>query len=218
MRSRTAVGAVASLLVALVLGACSGYTVGSGTARTEQRSVSGFSAVELGGSGEVRVEQGTSESLTIEADDNILPLLTSEVSGDTLVLGAKSGAAYSTRTPVTYRVTVTDLTGLRVSGSGEITATGIDGTALEIAITGSGTITVDGTADRLTVDISGSGGYSGGSFTTRAADVTISGSGDAVVDATATLRATISGSGSVTYLGDPAVTEDVSGSGEVRKQ
>lgn len=221
MRSRPIVAAplvAAALLAAVALGACAGNTTGSGKAVSESRPVAGFSVVELAGTGAVRVEPGATESLAIEADDNILPLLTSDVSGDTLVLGTKPGVSLSPRTPISYRVTVTDLSGLRVSGAGDIIASGVAGPSLDVVISGSGTVTTEGMADRLSVVISGSGDFAGASLTARDADVTVSGSGSALVHATATLRATISGSGDVRYIGDPSVTKDVSGSGAVAKQ
>ncbi|WP_323100679.1 head GIN domain-containing protein [Intrasporangium sp. YIM S08009] len=215
--AHVAAGLVTAVIAVAALGACSS-TTGSGTPASESRPVSGFSAVELAGVGTVVVEPGTTESVTVEADDNILPMLSSDVAGDTLVLGTEPGSSISPRTPISYRVTVTDLSGLLVSGSGDITAGGAAGPALSVAISGSGTITTAGTTDRLSVDISGSGDFAGGSLTARDVDVTVSGSGSALVHASATLHASISGSGDVRYLGEPTVTKDVSGSGEVVKQ
>ncbi len=215
--ARSAPGLATAVLAVAALGACSS-TTGSGTAASESRPVSGFSAVELAGVGTVVVEPGATESVSVEADDNILPMLTSDVAGGTLVLGTEPGSSVSPRTPIRYRVTVTDLSGLLVSGSGDITSAGAAGPALSVAISGSGTITAAGTTDRLSVDITGSGDFAGGSLTARDVDVTVSGSGTALVHASATLHASISGSGDVRYLGEPAVTKDVSGSGEVVKQ
>ncbi|WP_083707229.1 head GIN domain-containing protein [Intrasporangium flavum] len=206
------------LVAALPLGACSGTTTGSGTAASESRPVGGFSSVELAGIGTVLVEPGPKASVTVEADDNVLPLLTTDVSGDTLVLGTEPGSSISPRTPISYRVSATDLSGLLVSGSGDISATGASGPTFEVAISGSGTITAAGTTDRLSVDISGSGDFAGGSLSARDVDVTVSGSGSALVRASTTLHASISGSGDVRYVGAPAVTKDVSGSGQVVKQ
>src|SRR5215207_10314646 len=138
-RGNTAVilrrGAAASLIGVFLLVASCSIATGSGTPATENRPVSGFSNVELAGSGELIVEQTGTESLTLEADDNLLPLLTSEVSGDTLHLGVRPNTTLRPRTPIIYRLTVSQLTGLEVSGSGTVTATKIK-------------------ADRLTVEIS----------------------------------------------------------------
>ena len=78
---------------------------GSGHVETETRQVSGFTGIDLAGSGEVTIEQGDAESLTIEADDNVLPELTSEVSDSVLTLGTKPGTTVRTLNPIRYRVT-----------------------------------------------------------------------------------------------------------------
>ena len=110
------------LIVAiLALTSCSIVTT-TGPTRTESRTVSGFSKVELAGSGDVTIDQTGSESLTIEAGDKVLPNLTSDVVGDTLVLGTKRGAVLTPGGRISYHLSVKDLTGLTVSGSGEVTA------------------------------------------------------------------------------------------------
>jgi hypothetical protein len=210
-----AVGVVAAV------SACSSISssdiTGSGDLRTESRDVRGFSTIELSGSGDVIIEQNGTESLSIEAEDNLLAELTSDVSSGTLRLGTTAGAALHSTLPITYRVTVTDLAGLRLAGSGSMTAAGITTPAISIDISGSGDITVDGTADSQTVTISGSGNYSGGGLVTRNSTAEISGSGNITVNALDALDAAISGSGNTTYTGDPQVRQTISGSGGLRR-
>jgi hypothetical protein len=140
----------------IVVSACSSSTgdavTGSGALRTESRDVGGFSAIELSGSGNVIIEQDGTESLSIEAEDNLLPDLTSDISGGTLRLGTREGVDLHPTLPVTYRVTVKDLAGLQLSGSGSVTAAGITTPAISIDISGSGDVTIDGTADSQAVD------------------------------------------------------------------
>ena len=113
--------ALALGIALLLLTACS-TTKGSGQLATAQREVSGFTKVELAGQGDLTIEQTGTESLTISAEDNLLPLLTSDVSGDTLILGTKPNTSIVTTKPITYSVTVKDLDGLAVSGSGTMSA------------------------------------------------------------------------------------------------
>jgi hypothetical protein len=207
--------------VVAVVSACSttsgsGVT-GSGTPRTESRDVSGFSTIELTGSGNVIIEQNGTESLSIEAEDNLLSSLTSDVSSGTLRLGTKEGVNVDPTLPITYRVTVEDLAGLQLSGSGSVTAAGITTPAIAIDISGSGDVTIDGDADSQNVTISGSGDYSAGDLVTRSSTAEISGSGNVTVNARDVLEAAISGSGDATYTGDPQVSQDISGSGELRR-
>jgi Putative auto-transporter adhesin, head GIN domain len=210
--------ALALLTVALLLGACS-VTRGSGQLASESRPVTGFTKVELSGTGELTIEKTGTESLAISAEDNILPLLTSEVSGDTLALGTKRNTEIVTTKPINYALTVKDLTGLTLSGSGNIRVSNLSTTELTTKISGSGTITASGTADDQDLDISGSGRYQADQLASKTVNAGISGSGTASVLVSDALDVRISGSGTLTYSGDPTrVTQDVSGSGKLIKQ
>ena len=209
---------VALVLFAVVLLAACSITKGSGQVTTETRQVAGFTKVELSGTGELTIEKTGTESLTISAEDNILPLLTSEVSGDTLVLGTKPNAEIVPSKPITYSLTVKDLTGLSISGAGSVRASDLTTNSLSSKISGSGTITASGTVGAQDLDISGSGGYRAEQLTSRSVKARISGSGNASVLVSDTLDVTISGSGTLTYSGDPKVTEEISGSGKLIKK
>ena len=201
----------------LALTSCS-IVSSPGATRTENRTVSGFSKVELAGSGNLTIDQTGSESLTNEAGHTVLPNLTSDVVGDTLVLGTKRGAVLTSSGRINYHLTVKDLAGLTVSGSGEVTAPKVATDALSSDISGSGTITVGGSAPERRLTISGSGTYEAGDLAGRTVRADISGSGNAVVNVSHTLDVAISGSGSLSYSGYPTVQKDISGSGSVNKK
>jgi hypothetical protein len=209
--------ALALLAVALLVSACS-VTKGSGQVVTETREVSGFSKVELSGSAELTIEKTGTESLSISAEDNLLPQLTSDVSGDTLILGTKPNTSILPTKPITYSVTVKDLTGIAVSGSGTVRVSNLMTNSLTTKISGSGTITVSGGVNDQDVDISGSGRYQAEQMTSKAVKAQISGSGTASVLAADLLDVKISGSGTLTYSGNPQVTQEISGSGKLIKK
>ncbi|MGH8910660.1 MAG: head GIN domain-containing protein [Egibacteraceae bacterium] len=211
----------------LLLAGCAGAPIitiqnaavrGSGQVVSESRTVSGFTGVALTGIGELRIEQTGDESLTIEAEDNILPLLTSDVSARILRLGTRSNTSIVTTKPIIYRLTVKDLSSLTVSGAGDATVLNLATTSFTAVISGSGNVTASGMAETQDVTISGSGTYTAEDLASDAAEVTVSGSGDAVVRVSDTLDATVSGSGSIAYIGDPAVSQHVSGSGTITKR
>lgn len=208
-------------MLALLLRGCTGVgfggTAGSGTVKTETRQVSGFSRVSFTGVGALNVTQTGKESLTISAEDNLLPLLTSTVSGDTLTLGVKPGNTIRPTKSIVYTLTVAKLNSISLSGAGSITAQGITTTALSVMLSGAGSMTIGGSAQSQTVIVSGLGNYQAKGFQTSAADVTISGAGGATVSASQTLNAVVSGAGSVTYYGSPQVTKSVSGVGSVKQ-
>ena len=228
---------IATLVGILLLAGCATIR-GSGNIKTESRSVSGFTAVDLSGSGHLTIEQTGTESLTIEAEDNILPLLTSDVSNGTLRLGVKDNTNVLTTKTINYRLTVRDLNNLIVSGSGEataasitagkftitlsgsgeVTAASITASQFTVILSGSGKVTLGGTADSQAITISGSGHYDAAKLASKSAIIDISGSGTAVVMPSDTLDATIGGSGSVEYIGNPTVNQNITGLGSISKR
>lgn len=211
---------LAVLMIGLFSSACGGAETiqGSGNVTSESRNVSGFNEVELQGIGNLTVQQTGSESLTIEAEDNIIPYLKTEVENNRLTLYAENGVSLRTTAPISYTLAVKDLNALKVSGSGDVEAEDISTKELAITISGSGNVKMSGKADSQDVDISGSGEYQGGDLQSKEVRIDLSGSGEALVNVSDELDAEVSGSGSVEYTGDPTVTSQISGSGELRKR
>jgi hypothetical protein len=209
---------------------------GSGVPATEERSVGAVNEVVLSGVGNLTVVPGDVPSLSVTADDNILPLLETETSGRKLTIRTKTGYSLRPHGPITYTLTVPKLEKLSVSGSGSAKAERMTGDNLSVRISGSGTATVreitgktmtlnvsgsgaatlSGTADRVVARISGSGGIDAAGLAARDADVQVSGSGTATVSASNELKVRVSGSGDVKYKGSPKLDQRVSGSGKVR--
>ncbi|MFI5278118.1 MAG: head GIN domain-containing protein [Ktedonobacterales bacterium] len=194
-----------------------GTTKGSGSVKAESRAVSGFTRVRLSGAGILNIAQTGTESLTISAEDNLLPVLTSDVSDGTLTLGVKQGQSISPTKPITYTLTVKQLTAFDLSGAASINAVNIKTDTLTISCSGAGAMTITGSAQSQSVTISGSGSYNAREFQTADSTVKISGIGSATVSASQTLNATISGAGSVTYYGSPKVSQSVSGAGSIKQ-
>ena len=213
--------------------------VGSGNVTSEPRKVSGFHALELNTFGNVVLTQGDTEELTIEGEDNLLPLVQSEVDAKgTLRLSFKEARVRATK-PLTFKVSCKFLDNVVLAGSGNITGKSLaakDGGSLNATLRGSGNIFFDtltvgnlkvslegsgnfrlgGTAEQQTVSLLGSGDYDAGELKSKAATVTLAGSGDCEVWTTDELKADLSGSGDVSYYGKPGtVDKHVSGSGSV---
>jgi hypothetical protein len=209
---------MAALVVALASCGPSSFTggvAGSGNPATESRQVGSFSKVEIEGSADVEVAVNPVASLTVTTDDNLLPLVKTEVTGDTLKIGWAKGA--STRLGIKVRIATPSLEALSISGSGTIHAEGIKGDAFSISISGSGTITAKGQADRCDLAINGSGDIQTGELVAHDARVAIDGSGSVTVYADRSLEAAIAGTGSISYLGHPAqVKKSIMGIGSIQ--
>jgi Putative auto-transporter adhesin, head GIN domain len=177
----------------------------------------GFTGIALESTGDITITQGESESLSIETDDNLLPLLTSKVENGVLVLSTQDNTYLEPSQGIRYTITVKSLENLEISGSGNIDANNLALDSLSVEISGSGNIRLSGKVNSQSVDISGSGDYNGCDLQSSGSSVSISGSGDIRVAATDTLSIDISGAGDVTYLGNPEVSQDISGVGDIQQ-
>jgi len=187
---------------------------GSGNIITESRNVGSFSKINLSGSPDVDVTVGSGVSVAVTADDNIVPIINTTVDGDTLNIDSKQ--SYSTSHDVKVKITVPTLDGVFVSGSGDIHATGLKAGEMRVKVTGSGDITLNGTAGHLSTEVTGSGDVRAGDLSARSVQVNVTGSGDVTVRATEELDATVTGSGDVHYFGNPPqVRKHVTGSGDI---
>ncbi len=189
----------------------------SGHVVPQQRAVSGFDQIDFDGVGQLNVTQGAKEALTVEADQNLLPLLTSDVSDETLTLGEQSGTTIQSADPITFDVTVTQLADVTLSGVGDATISNLTTSSLDITVSGTGHLTITGSADSQQVTISGVGSYDGSGFATKTAMVDVSGTGNAIVRVSDLLNATVSGVGSIEYIGNPQVIQQITGPGSVRQ-
>ncbi len=205
---------------------------------TEKREVHDFNQVALQGIGQILLVQGDQESLTIEAEQDLLPKIKSEVEGGKLVLGWKSwldnvlsfgagkiifhvgmkkvnGVSISGAGSLGAQQIQTDRCELRVSGSGELAVEQLTAQALDLHISGTGHATLGGKADTINLTVSGAGHVQAAGLATQEADIYISGSGDVEVAVATRLNVNISGSGDVKYVGQPNVTQRISGIGHV---
>ncbi len=191
---------------------------GSGNVISQTRAVGGFDEVTLKGEGQLVIDKNGTESLSITADDDLLPYLTSDVEGKHLILGTKNNVNLSPTKTITYKLSAKDLNAIELSGSGAIDAKGIHSDRLKLVLGGSGDLSIAGTADQQETTIAGSGNYHGENLKSKSVTISIYGSGDASLNASEKLNALIAGSGSVKYTGDATVTQQILGSGSVQKK
>ncbi|MGZ3811951.1 MAG: head GIN domain-containing protein [Mucilaginibacter sp.] len=242
---------ITKLLLAAILLSGSAYTYANshpavkiGVAKIEDRHLSGFNAVSLGGSFDVYITQGSTESVKVEAPDNVIDHIITEVSGGVLKIynkhddGFHWGDLFGSHKKMAIYVTAKDLNSISVSGSGDIffkegihtnslklrvsgsgDMTGrVDVKTLETSISGSGDIKISGRADNSTVSVGGSGDFSGRGLVTINTAVRVTGSGDASVNASSKVDASVSGSGDIKYTGGAKnVSSSKSGSGDIER-
>jgi hypothetical protein len=186
---------------------------GSGVAATSTRALPNFSGIDLAGSNNVTVMAGARQSVVVHADTNLLSRVTTQVKAGKLIIG--DVGSFAAKSPMYVEVSVPSLAALDLSGSGNITVTGIKASRLTVTLPGSGDISASGSVTRLNISIDGSGNAQCSGLIARNVDVVVSGSGDIFVTATQSLDAKVAGSGAVLYSGNPQVTTSITGSGDV---
>jgi hypothetical protein len=194
---------------------------GSGKIAREDRKVEGFQRVTVRNGIEVVVAVTGTESVTVEADDNLLPLVQTTVEHGTLQVGVKG--SLKTRNPLRVQVAAKHVEGLTAessakvsskhlkgdnlalsaSSSGQVTANNVDAKQLKVSVSSSGSVTADGRTDRQEIEASSSGHYDGSKLVSRASRVTCSGAASTVLHATEEVSGSASSAGSVRYSGSP---------------
>lgn len=192
---------------------------GSGNVTTEARSVSDFDEVALRGLGHLDIQQGDHEALTIEAEDNIIPMITTMVHGRRLEIGfERHGWSHIRPTkPIRFHLTVKALRGLHLSGAGSATAPALQGDRQELVVSGSGNADIGQSQGRaLEIVVSGSGDIQIGQFQGQDLEVESSGSGVCRIGGV-TINQQIRVSGSGHYRAEDLASETctirISGSG-----
>jgi hypothetical protein len=210
---------------------------GNGKVTRQTRAVSGFKGVALSLPGSVEVRTGGSEGLSVETDENLLPLIETVVEDGTLKIRAKKNTNIRTRN-LKFVVQAHALDRLSLGGSGNIDADTLRGDRVHFDIGGSGSIKVgkvegdsvsvnlggsgnlkaiEGNARNLSVSIGGSGDVDLGHVRSDTARVSLAGSGDATLWVRNELSLSTAGSGDVNYYGDPRVSKSSVGSGTARR-
>ncbi len=106
--------------------------------------------------------------------------------------------------------------GVRHSSSGDVQAILLEGTLVDVILSGSGKVELTGDAVVAEYSLNSSGRIDALDLEVADVDATSTGSGPMFVWATDLLDATITGSGDIIYRGNPDVSTTITGSGSVR--
>ena len=185
---------------------------------TTTREVGDFSGISLSGLGHLVAEPGSSETLTITANENILPHLVSVVRGGVLHLETKDLGEIQGELHLEYHVTVRRLEELRASGVTTAEVHGIDARHFRVEISGVSSVVAEGRADRQDLFVSGVSAYEAEQLSTRVTQVLMSGASLAVVNVRERLEGSLSGASQVVYIGQPSVRVSTSGGSTLRPQ
>ena len=190
---------------------------GSGRITSETRDLKGFKAIDVGGVFEVEIIAQQDFKVEVETDDNLLPLIKTEVDGS--VLRIESEERISPTGKILVRISAPDINELDISGAAKLTLNNVKNSSLAVDSSGASRVTVVGETTKFAVETSGASKVYAQEL--RSVDATIDGSGasNVFVTVSGALNADLSGASKVVYSGTPtAVHKKVSGAGRVSQK
>lgn len=192
-------------------------TRGSGNLTTEKREVSDFTGIDVSGAFQVEITAQKDFAIEVEADDNLVPLIKTEVRGG--VLHIESDGRLSTENGLKIRISAPDINDIDASGAAKINATGIGNDRLQVHTSGASKINLSGETTELSIDVSGASKIEAENLKAVNVEVDASGASNVSVWSTGELRTEASGASKIVYGGQPAnVIKNTSGAGSVREK
>jgi hypothetical protein len=187
---------------------------GSGVRKTEKREVKSFSAIDTTGAYTIDVTCQKPAGVEVDADDNILPLIKTEVRDG--ILFVSNDQPYHSSKTVTLRITLPELNSVANHGAGQIKIVDANSSDLKIDSTGAASVDAAGTAKSIQISSTGAGEIDTSKLHADKAKVEVSGAASVDVYASEQLDVNVSGAGNVNYSGNPkTVNKHVSGIGSV---
>ena len=208
---------------------------GSGNVVRRTLELQAFHGIAVEGSIDVVLTPSGSQKVEVEAQENLVGLVTTEVLNGVWTISTSKG--FSTTKPFVVHISVPVIDVVRIDGSGDVKGTAaftagrvqlaiqgsgdidlaFNASTLDASVEGSGDVKLSGRCVDLKANVQGSGDINARDLVAENASVSTAGSGNITVFTSGRLNAAVAGSGDVVYSGEPAnVSTSISGSGEVR--
>lgn len=229
---------VLTFLLTLQSGCTYGFSgiKGNGNVTEQERQLGSFSALDVGGAFKVFLTQGDKEFVIVEADENLLEVISTEIRGNTLVI--KTTEDIRDSEALNIYLTFKDLNEMEISGACHLSAenkmkfddldldcSGASDVELKLAasklnmdFSGASQVELYGSAETVDLDLSGASHFDGVDLEAEIYFVDVSGASHAKIFVNKELSAEVSGAASLKYKGEPVIKEhDVSGAGSMKK-
>lgn len=202
-----------------------------------------FSSLSFKSLGKVELIQGDNCSLRIEADEDTLQEIKTEISEGFLSIVYEPEMSdwmklrsLGKKHPPKYFLTMREVKQLDFSGAGNLTVEKLKGETLKIShaglgqldikglgyqsldanLSGFGKIVLAGEVQAQTITLGGAGSYQADQLKSQEANVSLTGAGSADVWVEDQLIGRVSGAGSIRYKGAPTIEELVTGLGSIK--
>ncbi len=210
---------------------------GSGNITTQDRAVSGVDSITVSAGMNLYLEQADSEKLTIEAEENILPLVVTHISDGNLVIRYERiiFGSIIARKPVNIYLAVKDIDKINLSSGAKLESELLktDSLALDLSSGSSGKISaeirdlacnlssganlaISGKAVSQDIRLSSGASYEAKELVCDHAKVNISSGSSATINVIESLDATVSSGATVRYAGQPQISSNITSGGSLQ--
>lgn len=222
-------------LVTTAFVACGNSIKGSGVIVTEVRETASFTSVSVSSAIKLVLTQGTPYEVMVKADDNLLPYVLTQVSGNTLKIGVEPMTSLRGYKEIVVYVTAPTFEKISCSGAAEVEATGmladeslaikcsgagsvrlkLETASLEVNASGASDVRLEGNTRFLKADISGASDMKSFDLNSQVAEVSLSGASDMQITVASQVTGKASGASSLKVAGGAAVNVRTSGASSV---
>jgi hypothetical protein len=199
----------------VLIAALAGCIQGQGPVTSERRDVAAFTRIEATAGIRVVVRIGPSEAVEVTAQENLLPVIATDLRGDTLSIEASED--FTTLEPVTVTIVVPALDGITLSGGSQAVIDGLDAESLELRIRGGAQVTAAGSVGSLTLHADGGATARLDDLSVQVATVLMDGGATATLTASDDVTGTAAGGSRLTVLGDAVLSVEESGGSVVAR-
>ena len=190
-----------------------GRVSGSGNVVTQTRDLRDFSSISVSGIFKVEATAQKDFRVEVQADDNLMQFIKTEVRGGVLHIEAEKGLKATG--PIIVRVSASAFDNVAATGVTNVSVKDLKNERFGVDTSGKSHVTVDGLATDLDIDISGASEVDAGSFAVETATVDASGASSVTVNVSRQLNADASGASKIYYTGNANVNKSTSGASRV---
>lgn len=171
---------------------------------TQSRDVPVFTRIEIKGAIDLELTAGKSQSISIEAHEDHMHHITTEVSDGVLIIDMEEGGrGFWNDSNVDVTITMETLNGIDVRGAVDGNFMNINSDEFEIDIRGAADVDIKGTCGTLTLDVKGASDIDADKFKCKNVEVDVKGAGSASVFASESVDADVAGVASISVYGNP---------------
>lgn len=191
---------------------------GSGNFKSESRNIDRYEAIDVFGTYDIEVISRQNSAFQISGDDNILPLIKTEVRDKTLYIYVDRDTNISPKLRLKIKTSSDRIDKISSQGVNNLTVDRLDNNVFSLLQNGTGNTKLYGKTNKFLIKINGSIYINAINFYSQQVAIKLLGTSQIDVYANEELKLDILGMGKVNYYGDPSrIIKNVLGMSSVNR-